>query len=123
MPGVAGRQPFSLEDVSEMGAASRALDLDTLPVRVRETSDRSRYLLVERRPTAVRVELVFRAEEWRTASLAFVGSGLEVPVVLSGERHLGALVDDDPGFGPGERTERNVSGVVHGPGKRGSAIT
>ena len=92
MAGIAIRKPLPLEDVPEMGAAARALDLDALAVGIGQPSNRARDLLVERGPPAVSVELVLRPEEGGAASLAFVQAGVEEAVVFPGERHLRPFV-------------------------------
>jgi hypothetical protein len=115
VPRVPRRKPLSLKHVAEVATASGALDLDAFPIRVRETPDGARNLLVKGRPTAVGVELVLRTIERRPAPLAFVRSLLEVALVLPRERRLGAFANDHPFLGPGEGAQNRGSFVGHAP--------
>ena len=58
MAGVGRGEPFTQENVAKMAAAVGALDLDSHAVRVGQPVHCSRYLLVERRPSTVSVELI-----------------------------------------------------------------
>jgi hypothetical protein len=58
MAGVGRCEPFTQENVAKMAAAVGALDLDSHAVRVGQPVHCSRYLLVERRPSTVSVELM-----------------------------------------------------------------
>src|SRR6476661_4292835 len=85
-----------MEDVAEVAAAIRALDLDSPAVTVRDVRYRSRDLLVEGGPAAARVELRVGGVQRRVALPAEIGA-LDVEVVVfAGERKLGAFVEDDP---------------------------
>lgn len=83
MPRVPGRKPLPLENVAQMPSAASALDLYALAVRVGNSTDGPRNLLVERRPAATGVELVLRPIEGRPALLAFVRPGIGRAFVLS----------------------------------------
>jgi len=113
MPSVSGGQSLALEHMTEMATTAGALDLHSLAVRIGHALHGPRNLLVERRPTAVRLKLAVRSVERGAALLAGVGAGFEVPVVLARERHLRALVEDNARFGSGERVERRVRGLGH----------
>ena len=47
MPCVLRREPLTDKDVSEVSAASRAFDLDAMPVRIRQPADGAFDLLIE----------------------------------------------------------------------------
>jgi len=115
MPRVARGQPLSLEHVAKMASATSALDFDPLSVRVGHAFHRPGALLVERGPTAVGVELVVGPVERRAALPARIRSGSEEPVILPGERHLGALVEDHAGFGAREGPALDLLGFGHAP--------
>src|SRR3954466_10145933 len=85
------RQPLAEEDVAQVSAAVVALDLDAHAIRVGQTLDRSRHLVVERRPAATGVELVLAAVELSVTAAANVAAGLVEVVVLAGEWGLRAL--------------------------------
>ena len=105
MPRVPRRQSLPLEDVAQMAPAASTLDLYALAVRVGESTDGSRNLLVKRRPAATSVELVVRPIEGCPALLAFVRPGFGRAFVLPREGWLGALVEDHPLLGSGQRSE------------------
>src|SRR5580704_13626996 len=84
VPSVLRCEPLAEEDMAQVGAAVGALDLRPVSVRVGNPLDRARDLVVEGRPTAPRVELVFRTIEGRVASLADVRPRPEVALVLAG---------------------------------------
>jgi len=111
---VPGRESLALEYVTEVTAAANALDLDPLSVRVGQTTNRSRNLLVERGPAAVGVELVLGPVEGCPTLLAFVGPGSGIALVLSRERGLGSLVKDHSLLGSRQRSESR-SDFGHGP--------
>lgn len=113
MSGVLRSEPFPFKDMAEMAPTAGALDLDTLSVRIGDPTDGPRDLLVERGPTAVGVELVLRAVEYRSAALTLVRSRLKVALVLARERRLGTLPDDHALFGPGEGAKDGGFGVGH----------
>ena len=104
MPRVPGCEALPFEHMAEVAPAPGALDLDPLSVRVWNSTDGPRDLLVERRPAAVGIELVLRPVERCTAPFALVRPGLGVAFVLSRERGLGPFVEDHSLFRSGERT-------------------
>src|SRR3954454_8892845 len=61
MARVLSRQPFAEEDMAQVRAAVVALDLDAHAIRVRQTLNGARYLIIEGRPAAARVEFVLAA--------------------------------------------------------------
>ena len=106
MPRVPRRQSLPLEDVAQMAPAASTLDLYALAVRVGESTDGSRNLLVKRRRSRNDgVELVVRPIEGCPALLAFVRPGFGRAFVLPREGWLGALVEDHPLLGSGQRSE------------------
>jgi hypothetical protein len=113
VPGVAGREPLPLEDVPEMTAAPRALNLYALAICVGKPPDRPRNLLVEGRPSAVGIELVFRPVQRGPAPLALVRPGSELTVILTGKWGFGALVEDYSFLGSREGTKGRRRGIGH----------
>ncbi len=105
MARVSRRESLPLEDMAEVAAAARALDLHPFPVRVGDATHRPRDLLVEGRPTAVGVEFVVRPIERSPALSALVRSGPEVRLVLAGERGLGSLVEYHALLGARKRSQ------------------
>jgi len=115
VPRVPRGEPFAFEDMAQVAPATGALDLHALAIRVGESSDGPRYLLVEGRPTAVGFELVVREVERRTAPPALVRSGPEEPIVFPRKRWFGPLVDDHPLLRSSKGTECGGTSVGHGP--------
>src|SRR5271156_453088 len=95
VPRVLCREPLAQEDVAQVGAAVGALDLRPASVGVGDPLDRARYLVVEGRPAAPRVELVLGTIEGRLAPPAEVRPRPEIVLVLAGEGPLRPLVDYD----------------------------
>ena len=112
--GVLGSEPLALEDVAEMRVAARAPDLDTHSVRIAQSLHRPGDLVIEARPAASSVELIVRSIQRSTASFAHICPGLEVVLLLSGERSLGAVMHDHGLFRAGQFAEggRRLSGHV-----------
>jgi hypothetical protein len=98
VPRVLRGEALAEEDVPQVAAAGRTLDLDPLTVRVRKPLHRAGDLLVEARPATARVELGVRDIERCVTAAAHVRALLEEVVVLTAERGLRALVNDDPRF-------------------------
>ena len=73
MPRVLLGQAFAQEDVAEMTAAIGAFDLDSAAIGIGQARHGAFDLLIERRPAAVRVELVVRAIELGVAATASAG--------------------------------------------------
>jgi len=59
---VSVREALALEHVAEVSPAPSTLDLHPLSVRIGQPTHGARNFLVEGRPAAVGVELVFRAK-------------------------------------------------------------
>jgi hypothetical protein len=95
VPRVLRGEPLAEEDVAEVAAAARALDLNAGAVRIGQPLYRAGDLIVKGRPPAVGVELVRGAVELGFAAPAAVRAGLVEVVVLAAERRLRALVLDD----------------------------
>ncbi len=92
------RVPFALEHMPQMPSAVRAYDFRPLhPERAVDVPCHgARNGVVESRPAAPRLELLFRGIERRGAGGAGVGAGgRSVLVVLAGVGRLGALLTDD----------------------------
>ena len=119
MPGVPRGEALSFEHMAEVAPAPGTLDLDTLPIRIRKSTDGLRDLLIERGPATVGIELVLRPVERCAASLALVRPDPGVAFVFSRERWFGAFAHDHTLFRSGERTEGGSPVVGHGPANGG----
>jgi len=115
VPGIPGREPFPLEHVAEVAPAAGTLNLGAIAIGVGDAAHGPGDLLVESGPAAMGVELVLGTVESRTALFALIRSSSSEVLVLAGERRLGALVQNHASLRPGERTERWVGSLGHGP--------
>jgi hypothetical protein len=113
MSGVPWGEAFPYEHMAQVAPAPSALDLDSLSVGIGKSAHRPGDLLVERRPAAVGLELVFRTVERSAALLALVDPGFEVAFVLTGERSLGPFVENDLLLRPVERLKHGLVGLGH----------
>lgn len=104
------REHLTAEDVAQVSVAVVALDLDSLPVCIRDFFHGSGNGVVERGPATVRVEFVRRAVELGVAALADVRPLFDEVVILAAERRFGSFVLDDVSFFFGEFVEGG-----HGP--------
>jgi hypothetical protein len=86
------------EDMAEVGATFRALDLYAMTVLVRQTLYRSLDFFVEAWPAAAGVELRFGTIQWCVTTTADVHPFLPMVFVLARIRRFRALVDNDTGF-------------------------
>ena len=98
MPRVLWGETFPLKQMSQMGPAFCAFDLNSLAVRIRESLHRSRNFIVEGGPPALGVKLVLGSVKRAVASLADVSTRFEVCFVLSTKGTLGSLSCYDPFF-------------------------
>ena len=116
MPRVLGCEPLTDKDVAEMAGASGALNFDATPIRIGHPPDGSFNFLIERRPTAARVELRIRNVEWRFATSADIDALNEEIVVLARKGVFRPLVHDDPRFFGRELIQRSHSAsALRGP--------
>jgi len=116
VPRVLGRKPLTDKDMAKMASARGALDLDPTPIRIRYPPDGALDLLIERRPTAARVELRVRHVERRFATATDVDALNEEIVVLPRKGVFRPLVHDDPRFFGRELIQRSHSAsALSGP--------
>jgi len=113
VPGVPRGEPLALEDVPKVSTATSALDLHPLTVRVGESPNGPGYLLVERGPSAMRLELVLRTVEGCPTLLALVNPRLKVVLILARERRFGTFVENDLLLGPRQRAKRGFVRIGH----------
>src|SRR5437867_1470859 len=86
-----GRKAFVQKDMTEMRAAIGAFDFNAHAVRVRQALYGAGHFVIEGRPTAMSVKLVFGTIKLGAAAAADVGALLEEVVVLACERRLSTL--------------------------------
>jgi hypothetical protein len=108
---------LSLEHVSQVRTAPRALDLDPHPVRVGQPLDSPRDLLVKARPSAPGIELALGPVQRGSASLALVRPRRGEVLVLSRVRAFGSLPYDDPLLFTRQLSPMGRVGGRHGHGK------
>lgn len=87
-------EPFSLKHMSQMAFASGAHNFGALSVGIGQMNHGTLNLIIKTWPPAVRVELVRRSVQRRTALLTCVDPLFFVVGVQTGKRAFGAFVDD-----------------------------
>lgn len=87
-------ETFSLKYVSQMAFASGAHNFGALAVGIGQVDYCTLNLIIKTRPSAVRVELVRRSVQGRTALFASVSAFSLVGGVQAGEGTFGAFVDN-----------------------------
>lgn len=98
MPGVLGGKALALKNMAQMPSAGSAEYLHPAPIRIRLTTDRTWYLIVETRPTAAGIELILRLEKGSITAPAMVNPLFIESIVLAGEGPFRALEFDDAFF-------------------------
>lgn len=96
--GILFGQSFALKNVAEVATAVVAEDFDAAAVGITNFFNRAGHFVVETGPTAAGAELVLAIVKRGIATAANEDTvDLEV-VILAGEGHFGAFVDNDAGF-------------------------
>jgi len=96
MTGVFWRKPLSNEDMPEVPATIVAEDLSPPAIGIRFPPYRSRYFIIEARPSAPGGELVLRFVKRCLTTSANVDARRFVVVVFSGEGAFCTFMHDDP---------------------------
>jgi hypothetical protein len=84
--------------MTQVAITLTAEDFDPVAIGVDFPTNRAGYFIVEGRPAAVGLKLVFRAIQRLITLATNVNAGIKVIVVFSGKRPFSAFLENDPRF-------------------------
>ncbi len=98
MTQIVRRQAFPLKDMPQMRVAPPAHNFGAYAVRIGMTPNGSFDLIIESRPPAPGIELMFRLKQWGATLFAEIHPRFKMPEIFSGTRRFGTFFQYDPPF-------------------------